>query len=354
MKTARRLLSITLVLISTLALVVLSACGQTTATSLGKSQAGSGQKPALSEKPKDKVVVNIGLQGKVSVLHYAREKKIFEDAFSKVGAEVKWYDFQSGPPYFEAMAANRLDLGSVGGTPVVTGQAADIEFKAISVTGDGKASNAIVLPKDSPIKDFKELKGKKLAIAKGSSSYYFLYKLLDLNGLKDTDLKIIQLQPDEARPALETGAIDAWATSEQHVISAEVQVGAKKLITGEDINLNAPGFIITRTKFAQDNPELLQLFLKTYEQTRQYYAAHLDEMTDYFTGTTKLEKEIVSRILKSSAPLLSPISPEFAKAHQAQADFLLSTGGIKKKLDTSKVLDSTYIEQALKDLNNKK
>ncbi|TDF98785.1 aliphatic sulfonate ABC transporter substrate-binding protein [Paenibacillus piri] len=347
---SKTLKSTSLFLIALLTLALLAACGQTAVTAGTKSQGAGDPKQAEAAKPKEKVVVNIGLQGKVSVLHYAREKKIFEDAFAKVGAEVRWSEFQSGPPYFEAMAAGRLDLGSVGGTPVVTGQAADIEFKAVAVYSDGRSSNAIVLPKTSPIKDFKELKGKKLAIAKGSSSYYFLYKLLDMNGMKDTDLKIIQLQPDEARPALETGAIDAWATSEQHVIAAEVQVGAKKLITGEDIKLDAPGFIITRTKFAQEHPELLELFLKTYEQTRIYYVAHLDELTDYFVGTTKLEKEIVKQILQRSAPLLSPITPEFAKAHQTQADFLYETGGVKKKLDTSKVMDNAYIDKALKNL----
>lgn len=122
-----------LVIFSWLALALLTACGQTATTTPATPQASEAS-PASVEESKEKVVVNIGIQGKVSVLHYARSKKIFEDAFAKVGADVNWCEFQSGPPYFEAMASQRLDLGSVGGTPVITGQAANIEFKAIAVT----------------------------------------------------------------------------------------------------------------------------------------------------------------------------------------------------------------------------
>jgi sulfonate transport system substrate-binding protein len=68
----------------------------------------------------------------------------------------------------------------------------------------------------------------------------------------------------------------------------------------------------------------------------------------------KLDKEIISTVLKNSEPILSPITPEFAKAHQEQADFLYSVGAINKKLDTSKVMESKFVEQALKELKEKK
>lgn len=328
--------------------LALTGCGKTATDTTSAAPAGS------TEKPKEKVVVNIGVQGKTGILPYARDKGAFEKAFAAVGAEVKWNEFASGPPHFEALAAGRLDFGSVGGTPVVSGQVGGVDFKAIAVTSDGKKGNMIVIPKNSPIKELKDLKGKKIGVAKGSSAYNFLYLAIDKIGLKGDDVKVIQLQPDEARPALDSGAIDAWSIWEPYATTAVFQTGAKILVTGQDLNINAPGFLIARTKFTKDHPDLTVLFLKTYEEVRKYYVEHSDEVTEELSKSQKLDREIISTVLKNTEPLLSPITPEFAKAHQEQADFLLSVGAINKKLDTSQVLESKFVEQALKDLKDKK
>lgn len=326
-------------------LLLLTACanGQ---TATGGSQQGQ---TAAQAGAKEKVVVNIGIQGSTGILAYARDKGIFEKAFAQAGAEVKWHEFASGPPHFEAIASGRLDFGATGGTPVISAQTGGVDFKAIAVTSDGKRNNAIVIPKDSPITDIRELKGKKIAVAKGSSAYNFLYMVLDRAGLKADEVHIIHLQPDEARPALDTGAVDAWSAWEPYVTTALVQTQAKALVTGEDLNIFAPGFLVARTGFTSEHPELTVLFLKTYEETRRYYVAHLDEVTDELVKTRKLEREIISRVLQNSNPILSPVTPEFAEAHQEQADFLYSVGAIKKKLDTSQVLDSKFVEQALRE-----
>lgn len=330
-----------LLLLLSLSLLLLTACGEA---------AQQGQAQAAPEK----TVVNIGVQGSTGILAYARDKGIFEEAFAKAGAEVKWHEFASGPPHFEAIASDRLDFGATGGTPVISAQTGGVAFKAIAVTGDGKRNNAIVLPKDSPIADIRQLKGKKIAVAKGSSAYNFLYMVLDRAGLKAEDVQIIHLQPDEARPALDTGAIDAWSTWEPYVTTALVQTHAKTLVTGDDLNIFAPGFLVARTGFTVDHPDLTVLFLKTYEQVRQYYVSHLDEVTDELVKTKKLEREIISTVLKNSNPLLSPVTPEFAAAHQEQADFLFSVGAIKKKLDTSQAWDNQFVEQALKETSSSK
>ncbi|UJF31496.1 aliphatic sulfonate ABC transporter substrate-binding protein [Paenibacillus hexagrammi] len=346
---------------SILSIVLLAGCGKdasspangaasTTTPTAQSAQAASDSKP----KEKEKVTVNIGVQGKTGVLVFAREKGYFEKAFAAVGADVAWSEFASGPPHFEALAAGRLDFGSTGGTPVISGQVGGVDFKAIGVTSDGKKGNMIVIPKNSPIQDIKDLKGKKVAVAKGSSAYNFLYMAIDKAGLKGDDVKVIQLQPDEARPALDSGAIDAWSIWDPYATTAVYQTGAKILVSGEDLNINAPIFLIARTDFTKQHPDLTVLFLKTYEEARRYYVEHQDEIADELVKSQKLDKPIIVDVLKNSVPILSSITPEFAKAHQEQADFLYSVKAINKKLDTSQVLDSQYVDQALKELGPQK
>jgi sulfonate transport system substrate-binding protein len=203
---------------------------------------------------------------------------------------------------------------------------------------------------NSPIKELKDLKGKKIAVAKGSSAYNFLYMAIDKGGLKGDDVKVIQLQPDEARPALDSGAVDAWAIWEPYATTAVFQTGAKILVSGQDLNLNAPSFLVARTKFLQDHPDLAVIFLKAYEEARQFYVNHFDEVSEELSKSQKLDRAIVDQVLKNARPILSPTNEEFAKALQEQADFLYAAGAINKKLDTSKVLDNAYVDKALKEL----
>ncbi|PLR66244.1 aliphatic sulfonates ABC transporter substrate-binding protein [Bacillus sp. UMB0893] len=320
--------------------VMLSGCGAQT-SSAGKE----------AESPKGKITVHIGVQGSTGVLPYAREKKSFEKAFEKAGAEVKWHEFASGPPHFEALASGRLDFGATGGTPLIAGQSGGVDFKAIAVTTDGKKGNSIVVPKGSTIKDLKDLKGKKLAVAKGSSAYNFLYMALERAGLTDEDIKIVQLQPDEARPALDNGSIDAWSTWEPYVTTAVFQTGAEVLVSGEDVNINAPGFLIARTKFTEENPELTVLFLKTYEEVRKHFVENIDEVSKEIADSEHVEVDIIKTVLTNTTAILSPTTDEFKKAHQEQADFLYEAGGITKEIDTSKVIENRFVEQALKKDN---
>ncbi|WP_423798294.1 aliphatic sulfonate ABC transporter substrate-binding protein [Neobacillus sp. SAB-20_R2A] len=312
----------------------------------------SSSEASLKAAKKD-IVVNIGVQGKTGILPYARDHKYFEKAFEKVGVKVTWNEFASGPPHFEALASGRLDFGSVGGTPVIAGQSGNIDFKAIAVTADGRKGNSILVPKGSSIKELKDLKNKKIAVAKGSSAYNFLYMALDRAGLTDKDIELIQLQPDEARPALDNGSIDAWSVWEPYVTTAVFQTGAKVLASGEDLNINAPSFLIARTKFTEEHPDLTVLFLKTYEEVRRHYVENLDEVAKEIAQSQKVDVKIIETVLKKSDPILSPATAEFSKAHQKQADFLYSVGGINKKLDTSKVIENKFVEQALKELTNK-
>ncbi|RXZ00023.1 aliphatic sulfonate ABC transporter substrate-binding protein [Fictibacillus sp. S7] len=308
----------------------------------------SSEKKTNAEQKGD-VTVNIGVQGSTGVLPYARDTKAFEKAFEKEGVKVKWSEFASGPPHFEALASGRLDFGATGGTPLIAGQSGNVDFKAIAVTTDGKKGNSIIIPKESKIKELKDLKGKKIAVAKGSSAYNFLYMALDQAGLSDKDIKVVQLQPDEARPALDNGSVDAWSTWEPYATTAIFQTGAKSLADGEDLNINAPSFLVARTQFTKDHPDLTVLFLKTYERVMKQFIDHPDKVSSDIAKKEKLDPKIVSTVLKRSNLILSPTTPEFAKAHQEQADFLYKAGGIKTKLDTSKVIENKFIEKALEN-----
>src|SRR5690606_18289590 len=126
------------------------------------------------------------------------------------------------------------------------------------------------------------LKGKKVAVAKGSSAYGLLYRLLEKENIKPAELEIIQLQPDEAQPAFETGKVDAWAIWEPYQSIQAVKNSAKVIASGETIGTFSPGFQIVRTQFAKEHPELVELYLKVTEKATRWQLENKDEATEIY------------------------------------------------------------------------
>ncbi|WP_428911422.1 aliphatic sulfonate ABC transporter substrate-binding protein [Niallia sp. Krafla_26] len=299
---------------------------------------------------KEELTVNIGIQQSLGPLLLAKEKGWFEEEFAKVGVDIKWTVFQSGPPHFEAMTANRLDFGAVGNSPVISAQGAGIPFTEIALTKDGLKENAILVKNDSPIKTLEDLKGKKIGVAKGSSGFDFLNKALTQAGLAPEDIELIQLQPDEALPAFESGAIDAWSIWEPFISLQFLNHDARILADGESLKLYSPGFIIARTEFIKEHPDLAVLFLKVYEKARLYQNENREETIDIYAESRKIDKEVVRRVLENNEALNLPITDEIIKDQQETADFQHELEIIPKKIDTSDVVDNTYIEKALKEM----
>ncbi|MCY9203936.1 aliphatic sulfonate ABC transporter substrate-binding protein [Bacillus atrophaeus] len=309
--------------------------------------AGCGSDGASGKKELKEI--NIGIQQSLSPLLIAKEKGWFEEAFEKEGIKVKWTEFQSGPPQFEGLAADKLDFSQVGNSPVISGQAAGISFKEIGLSQDGLKANGILVKKDSGIHNLKDLKGKKIAVAKGSSGFDFLYKALDQEGLSAGDVNIIQLQPDEATSAFENGAVDAWSIWEPYLSIQTLKHEAKIIANGESTDLYSPGFTLVRTKFADEYPDEVVRFLKVYDKAVAWQKKHREEAADLYADIKNLDKEVVKNVLNNTEPLNEVINDDIIKAQQETADFQYRTKAINKKIDVKEVVDNSFIKKALKE-----
>lgn len=227
--------------------IVITGCASKEAD---KSTSAAATPSSKKETSYEGLTVNIGVQGSGGLFGKAREEKWFEQEFEKLGVKVAWAEFQSGPPMTEAMASNRLDFAGLGNMPVVAAQAAGIPFKIISEALDGKNNVAIIVKKNSSIKSITDLKGKKVAVAKGSNAFNFLYRGLETGGLKGTDIEAIQLQPDEAQAAFETGGVDAWATWDPYITLNTLTDKGTVLADGGQLGVLSPSFYIVRQEFA--------------------------------------------------------------------------------------------------------
>lgn len=308
------------------------------------SDANSG-KTASSEG----VTVKIGIQGSGGLFGKAREEKWFEQEFEKVGANVEWIEFQSGPPMTEAIASNKLDIASLGNMPIIAGQAANIPFKIISQALDGKNNVAIIVPANSTASSLADLKGKKIAVTKGSNAYNFLYRGFAESGLKDSDFEIIQLQPDETQSAFENGGVDAWATWDPYITLNTLTGKGKVLTDGEQMGVLSPSFTIARTAFTDEHPELITLYLKAVNKALKWETENEQEALERYAAERNISTDVIKGTFERSRSINIPVSDEIIEEMQKTADFQYEIKNIRSQVEVKKITDNQYIEAALKE-----
>ena len=130
------------------------------------------------------------------------EKRLAED-----GVKVQWTEFPGGPQLLEGLNVGSIDFGVTGETPPVFAQAAGADLLYVAYEPPAPTSEAILLPKDSPIRSVAELKGRKVALNKGSNVHYLLVRALEQAGLKYSDIQPVYLPPADARAAF----LEGWA-----------------------------------------------------------------------------------------------------------------------------------------------
>ena len=153
--------------------------------------------------------LRIGIQ-KYGSLVLLKERGLLEQRLGPKGWKITWTEFPGGPQLLEALNVGAIDLGTTGEAPPIFAQAAGAPLLYVGYEPPAPAGEAILVPSGSPIADVADLKGKNVALNKGSNVHYLLVKALEKAGLKYEDVQTVFLNPSDARAAFERGSVDAW------------------------------------------------------------------------------------------------------------------------------------------------
>ena len=255
-----------------------------------------------------------------------------EKRFKEHGVNVNWAEFQFGPPLLEAVNAGKVDLGIVGETPPVFAQAATgssivyVANEPASPKGEG-----LLVKNDSPVKSILELKGKKVAVAKGSNSHYFLIKALEKQGLTLNDIIPTYLPPAEARAALEQGHVDAWSVWDYFYASAEIQAGVRTLTNGEGI-VDNHAFYISRRPFVELYPEAVKAIVDEVAKTDAWIVSNPSDAAASLATQTGVDAKILQRAIERSNYGPVALTTEVIAAQQKIADTIHALGLIPKPI----------------------
>ncbi|GAB07959.1 aliphatic sulfonate ABC transporter substrate-binding protein [Gordonia amarae] len=333
MKPSRRVHWALLALLSVLTLLI-GAC-----SSDDGGDEGSASETSTGPVDLSKVTLKVGDQKAISI------QVLLQASGKLVGApyKVEYSEFTAGPPLVEAANAGGIDLAQVGNTPAIFGAAAKAKIKiigALEATGKG---DAIVVGKDSALKSPADLKGKKVAVTKGSSANANLLLHLKKAGLSLTDITPVYLPPGDGYTALTKGDVDAWAVWDPYTAIAEKEAGAK-LIGAADTAGNGYNFWIASDKSLGDPAKKAAIrdFLKRYAEATTWSEQNLDEWTKKYAQLTEISEDASRTTWTRSIKKPTPITDRIVASEQDIADAFTDAKQFPGKVDVRSFIDDQF------------
>jgi sulfonate transport system substrate-binding protein len=290
-----------------------------------------------ADKPKE-IVIDWATYNPVSML--LKDKGYLEKEFAKDGIGVRWVQTVSSANALQFLNAASIDFGSTAGSAALVAKINGNPIKSV-YTYSRPEWTALVTTKDSKITKIADLKGKKVAVVRGTDPHIFLVRALLSAGLTDKDITSVLVQQHaDGGTALIRGDVDAWAGLDPMMAQHEIQEGARLFY--RNAAANTWGILNSREEFLKENPNVTKRVLAAYEEARKYSLAHYDELKKDFITVTKLSGDVVDKQLKERTELTHN------HVGAAQRDSILEAGIALQKAGV--IGPSVDVKKAVDDL----
>jgi sulfonate transport system substrate-binding protein len=263
-----------------------------------------------------------------------KENGFLEKALETDGIKVRWVQSLGSNKALEFLNAGSLDFGSSASAASLIARVNGNPIKSIYVYSRAEWT-ALVAKADSGISGIADLKGKRIAVTRGTDPHIFLIRALAREKLTDKDVKLVLLQHADGRLALQRGDVDAWMGLDPMMASAELQDGAKLVV--RDPSLNSWGALNVREAFAAENPAIVDKVLAAYDQARKWALANPKELNALLAKAAKLPEDVVAKQLERTKIAYTPISDEDVAAVTAAGEALAEAGVLPAGSDVAKV-----------------
>lgn len=315
--------------VSLAAVVALAMAGTACSSSDGQSDDGVGSGDVT-------LVVGDQVKSTQTLLESAGELK-------DLPYKITWASFEAGPPLLEAAAAGKVDVGATGDVPAVFAQSAGSPLKIVSILAGSTANDFLLVPENSPIGSVAELKGKKVAFTKGSSSNGLVLALLDQAGLKPADITETYLTPNEGLAAFNAGQVDAWAVWNPYAVIAQQQSKARVLADGEGLT-TLQGYYLASDAALGDKAKNTALadFVGRVTRAQRWAVDNKDKWVPIFSTLTTLPEPVAAATFDTSAREIVPIDAERIAKQQKLIDLFSGAAVIPNKPDAAEYFDDQF------------
>ena len=282
------------------------------------------------------LTIRIGYQ-KYGTLVFEKARGTLEKKLAPMHVHVTWTEFLGGPALLEAMGADSIDFGTAGDAPPIFGQAAGVPLVYVGVEPPSPHGEAVVVLEGSPIHSIADLRGRRIALIKGSNVHNLLVQVLAAGGLTPADVTSVFLKPSDARPAFENGSVDAWAIWDPYLSAAQVAIKTRTVSDGV-----APGgrmvdenrqYVFGTRDFVTAHPEVVRAVMADLKETDAYGAAHHDEVVKLLAPAMGMDPVAVKQAVGRLGFGVQPVTQANIASQQAIADTFVGLHLIPRKID---------------------
>jgi sulfonate transport system substrate-binding protein len=267
-----------------------------------------------------------------------KDKGLLEREFAGDGIAIRWVQSLGSNKALEFLNAGAIDFGSTAGSAALVAKINGNPIKSIYVYSRPEWT-ALVVRRDSPIAQVADLKGRRVAVTRGTDPHIFLVRALFDAGLSERDIHPVLLQHPDGKTALIRGDVDAWAGLDPMMAQAEIEDGARLFFRKPEAN--TWGILNVREAFLKDHPDLVRRVLAVYEEARMYSLANYDDVKKAFIAATRLPEAIVDRQLKERTELThNRIGPAQRSSILAAGVALQQAGVIPSGVNVSAAVDA--------------
>ncbi|WP_343619859.1 aliphatic sulfonate ABC transporter substrate-binding protein [Acinetobacter proteolyticus] len=263
-----------------------------------------------------------------------KDQKLLEKALPNT--EIKWVFSQGSNRSLEYLNSNSIDFASTAGLAAVLSRANGSPIKTVYIQSQPEWT-ALVVQANSPIKNLKDLKGKKIAATKGTDPFLFTLQALDTVGLNKRDVQLVHLQHPDGKTALERGQVDAWAGLDPLMASAQIQSGAKLLY--RNVGFNSYSVLSVKDEFSKQSPEAIEAVIKAYEQARKWAKANPDKVAALLAREAKLPLGVAQLQLSRTNFEQNIPSATQTQALKRSGKILTEEDLVRKGTDVNQVVD---------------
>jgi sulfonate transport system substrate-binding protein len=294
---------------------------------LGAAALATGARRARAEAG----LLRIGYQ-KYGTLVLLKERGTLERRLRPAGLEVAWTEFPAGPQLLEGLNVGAIDFGTTGEAPPIFAQAAGAPLVYVGHERPAPKGEAILVPEGSPVAAVADLRGRRVALNKGSNVHYLLVRALEANGLSIRDVQPVYLPPADARAAFEKGAVDAWVIWDPFLAAAQAATGARTLVDGEALVDNHQFFLASRD-LADGQPGTVRAIIEELDAADRWAESNQEEVAARIGPRIGIPPAILEAALARITYGVSPVGDDVLAKQQKIADAFHALGLIPEAID---------------------
>ncbi|HKT91882.1 MAG TPA: sulfonate ABC transporter substrate-binding protein [Paraburkholderia sp.] len=255
-----------------------------------------------------------------------------EKRLAPLGVAVTWTEFDAGPVQLEALNVGSIDFGDVGEAPPIFAQAAGAPLAYVAATVPRPQAEAVLVPHTSAIRSVADLKGKTIALNRGSNVHYFLVKLLQAHNIQYGDVKVVFLAPADARAAFERGSIDAWVIWDPFLAAAQKTLDARILADASGVVGNR-AYYFSSLSYAKQNPDVIKILIEELSQIDQWGQANRAALATQLAQLWGLPNDVVSEAIARVQFGTGPITKAILAEQQQIANTFFELKLIPKRVN---------------------